>query len=463
MTNQSKESQDFYRPENPHYTIFDSVADSSRFALECLERCGDHWRLSSSFVDTERTPQLWHDFATLEGPGWASNTIGGALELYRLGQFTEDPVLSERALGLLKHSLECGFFCDDGFIIGYRETKTDRLVLNFKHNNDWFCPGAMARVAYQMLLWSDLLTDGRLCRTLQERALWSATWIAQTVSFLPNGWFPRRVTLSGEPYPFRAESRSLDPIFNCSGDGLQILQLWIELALRGLINTTGTIVRCLSAFIESGGYFGSLNHDTYDENENVSYAIAFRVLLKASHLLEAPDIRKFAYERCLRGLDRFKLTENKNGVETKGLLYMEDSWNTAYLWENAEAASAYLDAFEDSENEDYLRDTVTILRAIARHHYGPYGFLTEGVDWDNVVGAQHHIGGSQYGAIKYTEPLLNNLHHSEPALNYFERVCQRRKLKDGAMELVDHEGNVLTFLKRETSIKGGRLAREAGG
>jgi hypothetical protein len=56
--------------------------------------------------------------------------------------------------------------------------------------------------------------------------------------------------------------------------------------------------------------------------------------------------------------------------------------------------------------------------AIARQHYRSLGFLTEGVDWNNQIGQQHHIGGACYGAIQYTEPLLNNLHLLLPALNY---------------------------------------------
>ena len=32
-------------------------------------------------------------------------------------------------------------------------------------------------------------------------------------------------------------------------------------------------------------------------------------------------------------LDQFKMREDRNGVATKGLLFMEKSWDTAYLWE----------------------------------------------------------------------------------------------------------------------------------
>jgi hypothetical protein len=438
---------EFYVPENPDYTIFDSARDSVRFALHCLEPCGDHWRAKSSFVDVDGVPQTWHDFGTLEGPGWASNAVGGALELYRFGKFVGDKSLMETALNLLRHVLECGFVREDGFIIPYRETTTSKFVLNFKHNNDWFCPGSIARVGYQMLLFADELTDDALAKLLTEQAIWCATWLAQHVQRLPNGWFPRRVTPTGEPYPYAAESLSPDPIFDCSGDGIQTLQLWVELALRGLIGTYGTIAEVVKAFVDAGGFFGSVNHDTYDRHENVAYALAFRTLLKASSLLDDPSIRDFAYNVCLRGLDRFKMTEDRNGVATKGLLFMEESWNTAYLWENAEASCAFLDAFADTGDEEFLRDALTILRAAAKHHYGDKGFLTEGVDWDNVVGSQHHIGGAQFGAIRYTEPLLNNLHIVEPTLNYLERWATKRTLADGRTEFYDHEGNLLATLK----------------
>ena len=61
-------------------------------------------------------------------------------------------------------------------------------------------------------------------------------------------------------------------------------------------------------------------------------------------------------------------------------------------------------------------DGLTILRAIAKHHQPGTGFLTEGVDWNNHVGEQHHFGGLKYGDIRYTEPLLNNQHIVEPTL-----------------------------------------------
>ncbi len=168
--------------------------------------------------------------------------------------------------------------------------------------------------------------------------------------------------------------------------------------------------------MDRGGLFGSINHDTYDEHENVAYSVAFRTLREAAKLLGDDKVRAFAYDKCLAGLDQFQMTDDRHGVATKGLLYMEKSWDTAYLWESAEAALAYFEAYQDTGKDRYKQNGLTILRAIAKHHQRDTGFLTEGVDWNNHVGKQHHFDGAEYGDIKYTEPFLNNLHLVEPTL-----------------------------------------------
>jgi len=129
-------------------------------------------------------------------------------------------------------------------------------------------------------------------------------------------------------------------------------------------------------------------------------------------------------------------------------LYMEKSWDTAYLWENAEAALAFFEAAADLRRREPARakrlelDGLTILRAIAKHHYGPYGFLTEGVDWNDHVSQQHHINQAKYGAIQYTEPFLNNQHIAESTLFYLERLA-RKTARKGQTQWLDIEGNVL--------------------
>jgi hypothetical protein len=135
---------------------------------------------------------------------------------------------------------------------------------------------------------------------------------------------------------------------------------------------------------------------------------------------------------------RFRMAVDRNGVATRGLFYMEDSWDTAYLWENAEVAQAYLETWQETTGENtteventpkekisagdetHLSIALGVLEAISRHHYGSQGFLTEGVDWNNHVGQKHHISNALYGAIQYTEPLLNNLHLLLPTLTYFQ-------------------------------------------
>jgi hypothetical protein len=405
----------FYLPEDPSYTILDSMRDSVRFAEMTLAPYKEHLYCKSSFVDPNGSVMGWHDFGNLEGPGWAANAVGGAYELYLFARHNKDPALAEKAVRLLDHVLEDGFInYQTGFITGYRDTAKNEFCLNYQHKNDWFCPGSMAKVAYQLLIFGDLLDRDRKDK-MYRAAAQCAAWIDKNAKPASNGWYPRRCTPSGEHYPKNAYGDG-DILFEKSADGLFTVQLFIGLTNRGLADYSQKVREKTKAFIEAGGIFGSINHDTYDEHEDVAYAVAFRVLREAARLLEDTAIRDFAYQRCLADLDQFKMGEDRNGVQTRGLLYMEKSWDTAYLWENAEAAMAYLEAYNDTRHEPYHADALTILRAIAKHHHGANGFLTEGVDWNNHVGKQHHFDEAEYGDIKYTEPLLNNLHVVEPTL-----------------------------------------------
>jgi D-arabinan exo alpha-(1,3)/(1,5)-arabinofuranosidase (non-reducing end) len=405
----------FYLPEDPSYTILDSMRDSARFAEMTLVPYKQYLYCKSSFVDQNGDVMGWHDFGTLEGPGWAANAVGGAYELYMFARHNKDPALAEKAVRLLDHVLEDGFInYQTGFITGYRDTAKNEFCLNYQHKNNWFCPGSMAKVAYQLLIFGDLLDHERKDKMYRAAAK-CGMWIDQNVKPTSNGWYPRRCTPTGKHYPKNAYG-DRDVLFEKSADGLFIVQLFVGLTNRDLADYRDEIRERVKAFMDAGGIFGSINHDTYDEHEDVAYAVAFRVLREAATLLDDAAIRDFAYNKCLAGLDQFKMAEDHNGVRTKGLLYMEKSWDTAYLWENAEAALAYLEAYNDTHHEPYLADALTILRAIAKHHHGPHGFLTEGVDWNNHVGKQHHFGQAEYGDIKYTEPLLNNLHIVEPTL-----------------------------------------------
>ncbi len=443
-------AREFYLPANPNYTIVDSVKDSLNFTLDRTLRCDEKGHLVSisSFVDPNGKAMGWHDFGNLEGPGWAANAVGGAWEIYTWGAFLKRPDWQSNAFAILDHVLDGGFLDEQtGFIRGYRETTSGKFCLNYKHNSDWLCPGSMAKVGYQLLLFSDELKNDTRANRLRTMAAKCAEWIDKHVEPVPNGWYPRRADPSGNIYRKSPEGGQ-DPFWQTSADGLFILQLQAGLTERGLGNYREALKTKAGVFMKAGGMYGSINHDTYDPLENVACSVAFRTLLLTSRLLRDENIRRFAFEKCLAPLEQFKMRENRNGVATKGLLYMEKTWDTAYLWENAEAALAHFEAAVETRASDparsrgYELDGLVILRAIARHHYGPFGFLTEGVDWNNHVGQQHHIEQAKFAAIRYTEPFLNNQHIAEPTLFYLQHLAVRAKAGQFT-SWRDSEGNLL--------------------
>lgn len=360
--------------------------------------------------------------------GWAANAVGGAYEIYRLGGFLRRPEWKTNALRILDHVLECGFIDEQtGFIRGYRNTTNGNFYLNYKHNSEWFCPGSMAKVAFQLLTFSDHLGGDPRAGRMRSAAVQSARWIDRNVEAVPNGWFPRRTDPAGKVYR-KSPDGGQDPFWQTSADSLFILQLQAALTQRGLADYRAALRPKVERFMEEGGIFGSINHDTYDPHENVAYSVAFRTLRLVSEVLDDALVSEFAFRKCLAGLDQFKMCEDRNGVATRGLLFMEKTWDTSYMWENAEAALAMFEAAVDTRtcdperSREYELDGLVILRAIAKHHYGPYGFLTEGVDWNDHVGQQHHIKQAKYGAIQYTEPFLNNQHIVEPTLFYLQNL-----------------------------------------
>jgi hypothetical protein len=401
--------------KNIFENLFVSANASARFALSCLEPVGKNLRAKSSFVDPQGNIMHWHEFGDLEGPGWAANAIGGAHLLYRWGTFLSDDSIRQAALRLVKHVLEDGFLQPDGFIWPYYELAQNRFCLNYTHNDVWLSPGSLAKIGVQMLEFAADLGNNGLAMRLRQTAENLSTWLEAHVPLLPSGWIPRRITRDGTAYP-RNPQGDPDSIYDHSADGLFLLQLWALTGRRDLACSVG------DAFVAAGGYWGSINHDTFDDHENVAYAVAFRVLRQVCELLNRPAWRDFVYHSALSAMLRFRIIEDRNGVATRGLFWMEESWDTAYLWENAEVAQAYLEAWQENAAQEahYREVALGVLDVIARHHYGSQGFLTEGVDWNNHVGQQHHIDQALYGAIQYTEPLLNNLHVLLPTLTYFQ-------------------------------------------
>ncbi len=419
----------FYVPENPAYAIVASMRGAVHFVVNyTLEEFRGNLRCKSTFVDYLGRPQTWHPFGCVEGVGWAANAVGGAWELYRYGQYTRDDRIKDTALSILRHCLDGGFVnYNTGFITPYRDTANGKLYLNYLHSDEhnlWICPGSAAKTAYQFLQFSDLVNREPMQRRMKQIAIRHARWVQQNLQCLPYAWYPRRCSPDGRIYLFRHDNATaIDPMCGRSADGLYIIQLMVALTERELADYSGIIAQKVNVFIENGGFYGSINHDTYDRDENVAHAVAFRVLLRAGKLLRSERITEFAYRSALAGTRKFEIVDDRHGVPTTGLLYMEKTWNTAYMWENAEVAQAYLEAYEHTRRKPYLQKALTILRAMARYRHRRTGFLTEGVDWDNRVGAQHHTRRKKYGPIRYTEPFLNNLHIVEPTLYYLENFA----------------------------------------
>ena len=400
--------------------LFASASSSVRFAQLCLEPYRDQMRATSSFVTQSREIAHWHEFGDLEGPGWSANAIGGAHLLHQWGQYCSDDVLVSNAKSLLKHVLYHGFIDPEtGVIMPYYDLGKSEYCWNYVHGMDWLCPGSLAKIGVQLLDFSEDIHDESLSREMIHAAERLAAWIKDHTAFLNNGWLPRRITPEGDAYPYTPEGNS-DSIFDHSGDGLFILQLWALLADRGMSEYASSAEKLCQSFLDAGGHFGSINHDTYDDHESVAYACAFRILRQAGEIFGDRQWMQFAFEKVLPGLARFQMEDDRHGLPTLGLIWMEESWNTAYLWENAEASQAFLEAWEETGDEKYLGAGIAILQAAALHHHGEFGFLTEGVDWDNHVGCRHHISGEYYEDIRYTEPLLNNLHIVLPTLTYFK-------------------------------------------
>ncbi len=406
--------------------LFASARASVAFARRCLEPAATGLRAKSSFVTPDGEAMHWHDFGDLEGPGWAANAVGGATLLYRWARYMGDEQLAAEATGILAHVLHDGFVDEaTGFIRPYYDLAAGRFCLNYDHGDAWLCPGSLAKIGVQLLELADLLPAEQADRPVAvATAVRLAGWLKAHVPPLPNGWAPRRITPAGEPYPLNPHGAP-DPIYDHSADGLYLLQLYAELTGRGLADYRAEATALGDAFAAAGGFWGSINHDTYDDHEDVAYASAFRILRRAAEVCERPAWRDFAYHIALPGLDRFVMHEDRNGVPVKGLLWMEASWDTSYLWENAEAAHAWLEAGREIGDAALTARGLAVLEAIARHHHGPHGFLTEGVDWNNHVTRRHHVDGVLYGDINYTEPLLNHLHFIGPTLYHLEQVGYR--------------------------------------
>jgi hypothetical protein len=441
----------FYLPEDPDHTIVASALDSVRFLLHVSERDGAG-RLHCRSIDAISKGELVRYRGRLmDGVGYCADSVFGAHVLVRLGRALARPELEAAGFSYLDHALASGFFDDPELPVRlYLDTETGALLDNLEANDGYLEPGHVARVGTQLLRIAALDADAGRALRCREIAARAAAWTA-SIARCENGWYPRRCTPTGEVFPFAAnafgptdlvELTREDPIHDRSGSGVLVMELLAAATEEGLVDASVELRRDVDVFVEAGGFFGSINTDTEDLHENVSYALAFQAILQVSDVLTDPGVRDFAYDRCLEPLTGFELRRDLNGVATKGLLFMEESWNAACTWEMAEASQAYLLAFSDRGQMSNLLKALTILRAMAKHHHGALGFLTEAVDWDGHSTSLRHFAGERFGDIVTTHPFLNNLHVVEPTVTFLERFAVRLDEGPGAV-LYDPEGNRL--------------------
>ena len=441
----------FYLPEDLDYTIVASALDSVRF-LRHISQHDESGRLLCASVDASPDGELTRYRGRLmEGTGYCADSVFGSHMLIRAGRALERPELEAMGWAYLDHVLATGFFDDPVVpILLYRDVETGAFLHNLEAREDYVEFGHIARVASQLLEISLLDSDHDRVSRCREIVKRTAGWVA-TAERCPNNWYPRRSTPQGRIFPYAPDAfgpvdlssmAAPDPIYDRSGSGVLATQLLVRATAAGLVDGRDVVRGDVDVFMAAGGHFGSTNTDTEDLAENVSYALAFQVLLGAAEFLDDPDVRIFAYEQCLAPLATFELARDYNGIATKGLLYMEASWNAACTWEMAEAAQAYLMAFADRSDREHLYKSLTILRAMAQHHHGKFGFLTEAIDWDGHSTAARHFEGERYGDIATTHPFLNNLHLLQPTTYFVERFAVRVETDTGSA-LFDPEGNRL--------------------
>lgn len=445
----------FYLPEDPENTVVKSALDSIRF-LRHVSVLDGQGRFMCPSVDAspEGTPVRYRG-RLMEGTGYCADSVFGARMLVRAGRALQRPEIEVMGFSYLDHVLENGLFEEDSDvpIFLYRDVETGLRLHNLEARPEYVEFGHIARVAYQLLEVSKLDADERRAGRCRDIALRTAEWVLKAER-CANGWYPRRATPDGRIYPFAPDafgpvdmsSLSLpDPIADRSGAGVLALELLAAVTREGLVDARSALREDAAAFVEAGGHFGSTNTDTEDLHENVSYALAFQALTAVGELLDDRSLIDFAYERCLEPLQRFELKRDLNGIATKGLLYMEESWNAACTWEMAEAAQAYFVAYAARGRRDHVLKGLTILRGLAKHHQGPWGFLTEAVDWDGHSTLTRHFPGERYGDIATTHPFLNNLHVVQPTVFFLERFA--RVVDEGqGLGLYDIEGNRLCAL-----------------
>ena len=442
----------FYVPEDLDFTILDSALASIRYALAVCDDPGDGTLRCRSVTSTPDGSLSRYRGRLIEGVGYCADSIFAANQIVRFGQTVGSEALVTGGQRIALHAFATGFFDDPSIPIRmYRDCESGEFLDNLEGRPEYLELGHMARVGHELVALAEV-AEPEMAKAAQAVVRRLALWL-RDVELCPNGWYPRRCAPDGKIYD-RApdafgptplpEPFPLDPLYDQSGAGSFVIQFLAAMYRTGWAELRKPITQGVEAFISQGGHFGSTNTDTEDLHENVSYAIAYLAIQEAADSLSMPEWSGFALKFCLQPLEQFEITEDLNGLQTKGLLFMEESWNSACMWEMAMAAQAYLLAFRKAGARRFALKALTILRSMAKHHHGNLGFLTEAVDWDGHSVKTRHFQAEAKGDIADTHAFLNNLHVIEPTLTYLNEFAYRLPGSDGTgTAFFDIEGNLL--------------------
>jgi hypothetical protein len=388
-----------YLPEDPDYTLVDSVRDSVRFAHYCLQP-GAHgrWHAESSAVDSNGKPAEGNPLASLEGPGRFANALGGALSLFAWARFDQNHILEKVAVGLLDHVLEEGFIRPDGLVWDYRDAQTYEMYLNAERDNTWWNPPGQARIGLQMLRWIDALASDEVrAERLRTASAQIGVRLADVVGRL--GYVPDRVRMDegGEE----------------SGIAQSLNAAWLlmELSQRG----TGSYMEVAREIIERAAQSEISGHRAGE------LALTARVMQRASALYRNPTYEEVA-QTALSASRSLQLSVDL-GAPTMGLLRDTAETFAISVADNAECAIACLESSKGTGDREVMCAGITILRGIARFHRThaePHGFLAAGLE----LSTDSREGGTTVRALDYTYPLYTCLRYVDAALQYLvQRVA----------------------------------------
>jgi hypothetical protein len=442
----------FYLPERPRYTIVASAIDAARYAVAATVPAHVGANAQSFLMDVEAKP-VRTGGRLIQGIGYCANAPYGAGLLHRFGRFAGRADFIDAALRLADHSIRGGYLDHPDIPVRlYRDAETGEFFDQVEARNLYFDIGHMAKAVHDIV---DLagIVDAAARSRIERLGRRFGAWLLSTPR-TSSGWLPRRLGHDLKPYglarlppgigPDTAGGlRPADLIAERSGAGLFSVACMARLDQLGFVAAEAFLRETCDAFVERGGFFGSTNTDTADAEECVSFALAFRILLDLAGYLKVERYRAFAYEVCLPGLRQFWLPEDLNGQATKGLLRLSETYSSACFWECAEAAFAYLRAGDDSGSSAHVLQGLTILRGIARNHFGPLGFVPSELDWDGRMHPDAHLEPGMYGPRAVTHPYMNNLWMVAPTLFYLETLAWRVGGADVPRALIDAQGNRL--------------------